>query len=127
MLIAPPILPLVVNEWATPGGYMSASRASATFFTGVIGNFVSGYAVPEWKWRKAVIETTGSKALIFTISAPGCEPDDVTSRQSMVVPLASAPEAIRLGTSRVLRSAQVSAEAKMGIPSLPPIQAALSA
>src|SRR5438552_10781333 len=132
MLIGPPILPKVRKECATPGGYMSGSRGSAMFFTGVIGNAVSGYAVPEWKWRNAVIDATGSRTLIFTISAPGCDPNDVTSRQSRVVPLGSAPVPegggeVRFRMSRFLRSAQVSAEAKIGIPSLPPIQAALSA
>src|SRR6266478_6954155 len=127
MLIGPPILPRVLYECGTPGGYMSASRASAMFFTGVIGKPVSGYAVPEWKWRNAVIDATGSRTLIFTVWAPGCDPNVLTSRQSRVVPWESAPEEIRLGKSRFLRSAQVSAEAKIGIPSLPPIHAALSA
>src|SRR5436305_28891 len=107
MLIGPPTLPFVVNECGMPGGYMSGSRGSAMFFTGVIGNFVSGYAVPEWKWRKAVIEATGSRVSILTISAPGCEPNDVTSRQSRLVPARSVPDAIRLGRSSVFKSAQV--------------------
>src|SRR5437763_16061669 len=103
MLIGPPILPLVGKECGIRpiGGYMSGSRGSAMFFTGVIGKPVSGYAVPEWKWRNAVIEATGSRTSIFTISAPGCDPNDVTSRQSMVVFCGSAPEEMRLGRSRV--------------------------
>src|SRR5512142_1887042 len=111
MLIGPPILPCVGKECGTPGGYMSGSRGSASFFTGTIGNLVSAYDVPEWKCRKAVIDATGSSASILTISAPGCEPFEVTSRQSRVVPAGSVPALIRAGRSRVLRSAQVSAEA----------------
>src|SRR2546426_8092141 len=127
MLSGPPMLPRVRNECATPAGYIAESRGSASLFTGVMGKPVSGYAVPEWKWRNAVIEATGSMTLIFKISAPGCDPYDVTSRQSRVAPAGSAPEVISGGMSRVLRSAHVSAEAKIGIPSLAPSHAALSA
>src|SRR5437868_14928426 len=88
MLIGPPTGPRVVNECAMPGGYMSGSRGSAMFFTGVIGNGfgspLSGYEVPECRWRNAVIETTGSRKLILTSSAPGCDPAEVTLRQSIV-------------------------------------------
>src|SRR6185369_17651182 len=99
------------NECAVPGGYMSGSRGSASFFTGVIENRVSAYDVPEWKCRNAVIEATGSSAVSLRISAPGCDPNEVTLRQSSVVPAGSAAEVMSAGRSRVLRSAHVSAEA----------------
>ena len=58
MLIGPPILPLVGKECGIRpiGEYISASRGSAMFFTGVIGKPVSGYAVPEWKTREAQLK-----------------------------------------------------------------------
>src|SRR4051812_44732776 len=87
MLIGPPTGPLVVNECGTPGGYMSGSRGSAMFLTGTIvngtGSPLCGYEVPECRWRKAVIEATGSRKSIVTSSAPGCDPLEVTSRQSI--------------------------------------------
>src|SRR4029078_136791 len=113
MLIGPPIVPRVRNECAVPGGYMSGWRGSASFFTGVIGKRVSAYEVPEWKCRNAVIEATGSSALIFTISAPGGGPNDGASRQSSCVPSGSAADETSAGRSRFLKSAHVSAEAKI--------------
>src|SRR5438045_9741055 len=99
MLIGPPIVPRVRNECAVPGGYISGSRGSASFFTGVIGNRVSAYDVPEWKCRNAVIETTGSSAVSLTISAPGCAPNEVTLRQSSIVPAGSAADEVAAGNS----------------------------
>src|SRR4029077_1132306 len=99
MLTGPPMGPLVVNECGVPGGYMSGSRGSAMFLTGVMGKGTGsplcGDEGPECGWRKAVIETTGSRKSIFTSSAPGREPAVVTSRQSMVDP-ARSPEAANL-------------------------------
>src|SRR5512132_20694 len=106
--------PLVVNERGVPVGYMSGSRGSAMFLTGVIGNGTGlplcGYEVPECRWRNAVIEATGSRTSIFTSSAPGREPAVVTSRQSMVDP-ARSPEAANL-TASARSSVQVSCDAK---------------
>src|SRR3981189_3303709 len=129
MLIGPPTGPLVLNECAIPGGYMSGSRGSAMFLTGVIGNgtgsLLCGYEVPECRWRNAVIEATGSRTLIFTSSAPGCDPAEVTFLQSMVE-LVRAPVPTKR-TASALNSVHVSSDANSGIPSLDPSQAALSA
>src|ERR1700694_5315721 len=130
MLIGPPVVAFVANACGTPGGYMSGSRVSAMFLTGVIGNgfgsALSGYEVPECRWRNAVIDATGSRTLIFTTSAPGCDPAEVTFLQSIFESLLRAPVSMKRSTS-ALRSLHVSSDANTGIPSLPAIQAALSA
>src|SRR3954469_16587324 len=129
MLIGPPVGPRVVNECAIPGGYMSGSRGSAMFLTGVIGNGfgspLSGYDVPECRWRNAVIDATGSRKSIFTSSAPGCDPAEVTSRQS-IVELVRAPVPTKR-TASARSSVQVSCDANRTIPVLAASQAALSA
>src|SRR4051812_3627075 len=111
MLIGPPIWPRVGNACGVPGGYIAGSRGSASLFTGVIGNCVSAYEVPEWKWRKAVIATPGIALSRWTTSAPGCEPRDVTSWHTSVADAGMAPLVFRFGMSMFFRSAQVSADA----------------
>src|SRR6267143_4981488 len=109
MLTGPPSPPTVLNECGVPSGYMAASRGSASLLTGVIGNLVSGSDVPECRWRKAVIDATGSSTSILTTWLPGSDPVDVTSRQSMVE-VAITPWLNRFRAS-VCRFSQDSAEA----------------
>ena len=99
--------------------------SSGMFLTGVIGKPVSGYDVPECRWRNAVIDATGSSASMLTTSAPGAEPSEVTSWHSTCeAPILPALNRFR---ASVCMSIHVSAEAKTGIPSFPERKAALSA
>src|SRR5215471_1941149 len=126
MLIGPPPpTPLVGNECAVPGGYICGSRGSAMFSTCTMGIVGSVGTVVECKCLNAVMQATGSSCEIITISAPGVDPELVVTRQS-TVDTAILPALNRFPAS-VCIATQVSSDAYMGIPSVPAMNAALSA